>query len=82
MKCGVMVLNIIPENEVQMNMFDQKSRVKEKLILSAMDKINLQLGKGTVRMAVQRFDKRYRLKAEHLSKKYTTRLDEVLRIKI
>ena len=82
MKCGVMVLNIIPENEVQMNMFDQKSRVKEKLILSAMDKINSQLGKGTVRMAVQRFDKRYRLKAEHLSKKYTTRLDEVLRIKI
>lgn len=82
MKCGVMVLNIIPENEVQMNMFNQKSRAKEKIVLSAMDKINLQLGKGTVRMAVQRFDKRYRLKAEHLSRKYTTRLDEVLKIKI
>lgn len=82
MKCGVMVLNIIPEDEVQINMFDQKNREKERTILSAMDKINLHLGKGTVRMAVQRFDKRYRLKAEHLSKKYTTRLDEVLKIKI
>ena len=82
MKCGVMVLNIIPENEVQINMFDQKSRAKEKLLLSAMDKINLQMGKGRLRMAVQRFDKRYGLKAAYLSRKYTTRLEEVLTIKI
>ncbi|MEO6549675.1 MAG: DUF4113 domain-containing protein, partial [Ferruginibacter sp.] len=82
MKCGVMVLNIIPETEVQINMFDNKDRSKDKKVFSVMDSINTRLGKGTVRMAVQRFDKRYRLKAEHLSKKYTTRLTDVLRIKI
>ena len=82
MKAGVEVLDIIPENEFQMNMFDTKDRSKSKKVLEAMDKINLQFGKGAVRMAVQRFDDRYRLRADHLSKRYTTRLSEVLNVKI
>lgn len=82
MKCGVMVLDIIPESEVQMGMFDTRDRKRDKKVSSAMDKINATLGNGTVRMAVQRFDKRYRLRADHLSKKYTTRLSEVVKIKI
>jgi DNA polymerase V len=82
MKCGVMVLNIIPEAEVQMNLFDTKDRTKDKKALSAMDSINQLYGGGTVRMAVQRFDRRFRLRADHLSKRYTTRFNEVLNVKI
>ena len=82
MKVGVMVLDIIPECEVQINMFDTKDRTKDKRALDAMDKINRLYGTGTVRIAVQRFDKRFRLRADHLSKKYTTRLSEVVNIKI
>ena len=47
-----------------------------------MDSINALMGKDKVRMAVQRFDKRYKLRAEFLSKRYTTRLDEILNIQI
>ena len=82
MKVGVMVLDIIPECEVQINIFDTKDRTKDKRALDAMDKINRLYGTGTVRIAVQRFDKRFRLRADHLSKKYTTRLSEVVNIKI
>ena len=82
MKAGVMVLDIIPEAEVQLNMFDNKDRTKDKKALNAMDKINRIYGTGTVRMAVQRFDKRFHLRADHLSKKYTTRFSEVVNIKI
>ena len=82
MKVGVMVLDIVPEAEVQINMFDNKDRTKDKKALNAMDKINRAYGTGTVRMAVQRFDKRFHLRADHLSKKYTTRLSEVVNIKI
>ncbi len=82
MKCGVEVLDLIGENELQYNVFDVKDRVKTKKALKAMDSLNVLFGKGTVRMAVQRFDERYRLRADHLSRRYTTRLNEVLKIKI
>ena len=48
----------------------------------AMDAINAMMGKDMVRMAVQRFDKRYKLRAAHLSQRYTNRLDEILNIQI
>ncbi len=82
MKCGVIVLDVIPEKIVQVNMFDSKNRDKDKRALMAMDEVNILMGKNTVRMAVQRFDKRYKLRADHLSKKYTTRIDEILNIQI
>jgi DNA polymerase V len=81
-KCGVMVLDLIPENEVQRNMFDDRDRAKGKQIAGVMDALNGKMGKGTVRMAVQRFDKRYRLRAEKLSRKYTTDPNELLDVKI
>ena len=82
MKCGVLLLDVIPAHTVQVNMFDFADRQKDKKALLAMDSINALMGKDKVRMAVQRFDKRYKLRAAHLSKRYTTRLDEILNIQI
>ncbi len=82
MKCGVEVLDVIPEACLQLNMFDEKARHKSKKALAVMDVVNKQWGRGTMRMAVQRFDNRYRLRAEHLSKRFTTRIDEILKIHI
>jgi DNA polymerase V len=82
MKCGVMVLNLIPETRVQLSMFDKADRTKDKTLAKVMDKVNNVMGKDTIRMAVQRFDKRYRLRAERLSKKYTTNINEILKVKI
>ena len=82
MKCGVEVLDIIKEDELQFNLFDNKDRAKAKKALKVMDGLNVHFGKGTVRMAVQRFDERYKLRADHLSPRYTTRLNELLKIKI
>lgn len=82
MKCGVIVYNVIPETEVQINMFDTTNRAKDKTLAKVMDKVNNLMGKDTIRMAVQRFDRRYKLRAEHLSKKYTTNINEILKVKI
>ena len=82
MKCGVLLLDVIPAHTIQVNMFDVADRQKDKKALLAMDSINALMGKDKVRMAVQRFDKRYKLRAEFLSKRYTTRLDEILNIQI
>lgn len=82
MKFGVLLLDVIPAHTVQVNLFDVTDREKDKKALLAMDGINAVMGKDKVRMAVQRFDKRYKLRAAHLSKRYTTRLDEILNIQI
>ena len=43
--------------------------------------ISKSLGKEVVRMAVQGFDKKYRLKAEYLSPCYTTNIKHILKVK-
>jgi DNA polymerase V len=80
MKCGVEVTGIIPKEMIQAGMFDQSCRNRRQAAATAMDKINGLYGAGTVKMAVQRFDRRFRLKAAHLSKRYTTRLSEVVNV--
>ena len=82
MKCGVMVLDIIPKNAIQVNLFNTKDRQKDAKILTAMDAVNKIMGKDTVRMAVQRFERRYKLRADHLSQRYTTNIHEILKVHI
>lgn len=81
MKCGVMVLDIVPEEMLQANFFDTTDRKRNKTVMQALDKINHSLGKEIVRFAVQGFEKRYRLKQDYLSQRYTTNLNELLHIK-
>lgn len=80
MKCGVIVLELVPETQVQYNMFRDQDQ-KSKIAMKAMDKTNKLMGKNVVRFAVQGYENRYRLKAEHLSKKYTSDINQVLSIK-
>ncbi len=82
MKFGVMVLNLIPETQVQLNMFDTMDRTKDKKLAKVVDTVNNSMGKDTIRMVVQRFERRYKLRAERLSKKYTTNINEILKVKI
>jgi len=48
--------------------------------MQTIDNINSRLGKEIVRTAVQGFERKYRLKTEFLSQRYTTRMSEILKI--
>ncbi|RYY19847.1 MAG: Y-family DNA polymerase [Chitinophagaceae bacterium] len=80
MKCGVIVCDLLPEESIQRSMFDTSNKVKSKLAMTALDNINKSLGKEIVRFAVQGYEKKYRLKAAHLSKKYTTNFEQLLKV--
>jgi len=82
MKCGVIVNDLIPEDEIQHSMFDCANRPKDKIIMNALDSINKSLGKEIVRFAVQGFEKKFRLKSEWLSPSYTTNINHILKVKI
>jgi DNA polymerase V len=82
LKCGVIAVDIVPDEKVQASMFDPSDRKKNKTIMEAMDKVNKTLGKEIVRLSVQGFEKRYRLKTEYLSAHYTTDINQILKVKI
>lgn len=81
-KAGVIVMNIVPEAEVQQGLFDQRDRTGEKTITAAVDGINRSWGRDLVKYAVQGTGEQWKLRREHLSECYTTRLDQVKTVRI
>lgn len=81
-RCGVAVLDLVPEAVVQTNLFTGPASAKSRRLMEAMDNINQLIGKNTVRLAVQGYQQKHRLRASHLSPCYTTRVNEVCKINI
>jgi DNA polymerase V len=82
MKCGVTVMDLVPESVVQASFFDGADREKNGQVMRTVDKINQSLGKEIVRTAMQGFGRPYRLKTDYLSPRYTTRMSDILKIRI
>lgn len=76
-KAGVIVMDIIPEKQVQFGLFDNFNRSRDKKLMESFDEINTTYGTDLVRFAVQGYNKRWKLKQERLSPCYTTRLKDV-----
>jgi len=81
-KAGVIVGDIVPENSKQLSLFSNKDSFKVKSIMCAVDHINQKMGRNKIRLAVQGFDRKWRLKQEKLSPCYTTRFSDVLQVKV
>ena len=81
-KAGVIVWNIVPDSAIQTNLFDTIDREKQSRLAAAIDAINRKNGHNTIKVAVQgTTDKSWHLKCEHISKQYTTNLDDVITVK-
>jgi DNA polymerase V len=81
MKCGVTAMDLVPESSVQGSFFDKTDHEKNKRVMRTIDQINQSAGKEILRAATQGFDRKYRLKTDYLSPRYTTRMSEILKIK-
>jgi len=81
-KAGILVTEIVPETEVQQSLFDTVDRDKHAEIMKAMDTINARFGRETLRLAVQGYNPRWKLRQEKLSQCYTTRWNEIITVKI
>lgn len=80
-KVGIMVLDLVPEQTIQMSIFDVAGAKKEKAVMDAFDTINTKFGKGLVRYAVQGYSRKWKLRQQKLSPCYTTDIKQVLTIK-
>lgn len=81
LKAGVMLLDFVPETQVQLGLFDQRDRPKDQRLMQAIDKSNKTFGKDMIRYGTHGYGKKWKLRAEKLSPCYTTRLSDIMNVK-
>lgn len=81
-KTGCTAMELIPAADVQTNVFDTENRARNSQLMQVLDRVNRSFGKNTVRFALQGFSTRWKLRQLKLSPCYTTRIEEVLTVKI
>ena len=80
-KAGVILWQISPAHPRQQDLFDPIDRNKQKALMEAIDAINRKNGHGTIRQAVQGNGCRFDLKREYMSKRFTTDIHDILKVK-
>ncbi len=80
-KVAVIVTGLIPEQEVQLNLFTEWNGPKNNQLSDLMDRLNQYYGSGTIRLASEGFQKRWSMKRENVSPNYTTQWDDILRVR-
>lgn len=76
---GVIVSQLIPENEKQFDLFADENP-KHLQLMKAMDHLNKKMGQRKVKLGMQG-EKTWNMKQEKLSQKYTTQYDQILTIR-
>ena len=82
-KVGIMLMDIRPDNQVQQSLFDTNNELRSKMAtaLKVMDTLNQKNGRDTVRLAASGYERKWTMKQNFLSQKYTTDIREVMVVK-
>lgn len=76
-KAGVMLGEIVQEEGVQTDLFSQiQTSPKSTALMTAMDNINLKMGKESIKLASEGFKRPWKMKQENKSPSYTTRWED------
>ena len=77
-KAGVMLGNISPEGVGQRELFAEPiATLSNSKLMATLDRINLKMGKGTMKMASDGIEQSWQMKTESKSPAYTTRWSEL-----
>jgi DNA polymerase V len=79
-KAGVLCLGLVPDEEKQGALFqptDPEEEKKQKRLMAAVDALNLNYGRNTVRPATMGFTHPWKARAGRVSPHFTTRLEDL-----
>ena len=79
-RAGVIVTGLVPTDNHQLNLFNHESP-KHRPLMSALDKLNNKYGDYKLKLANQDLKRTWKMRQEHLSPKYTTNINEILKVK-
>ena len=80
-KAGVIVMELTPQSEKQLIIFTEENPKHQKL-MQVMDGLNKTIGQKKLKLACQDLGRTWKMKQERLSPRYTTRLDEIMIVKV
>ncbi|QEA38743.1 Y-family DNA polymerase [Pistricoccus aurantiacus] len=84
-KCGVGLLDLIDASNQQLGLLEaplgDSERLRRQRLMTAVDRLNREMGRGTVSLGLPRADSAWQLRCEHRSPRYTTRWEELPRAK-
>ncbi len=80
-KTGITALDITLENRKQIKIFEN-SDPKHKALMKVIDNINQTTGQQKIKLASQDLKRTWKMKQEKLSPCYTTRLSEIMSVKV
>lgn len=79
-KAGVIVTGIIPENQKQFHLFEEENPKHIKL-MQVIDQFHAKTGERKIRLGNQDLQHTWKMRQDHLSPKYTTDFNQLLKIK-
>ena len=80
-KAGVMLSELVPAKGVQIDLFSQSTTSpKSAALMTAMDSINKKMGKESIKLASEGFNRPWKMKQNSKSPSYTSKWDEVLKV--
>lgn len=79
-KAGVMLMDLVPAENTQFNLFTKINHSRDKKLMEAFDKINNSWGSQTIRSAASGFNKPWAMKRNSISPMYTTDWKDIIRV--
>ncbi len=83
-KCGVMLLDLVEADRHQLSLLAPRSEVergRSQRLMATVDRLNREMGRDTVRFGLPRRGTAWALRCERRTSRYTTRWDELMRVK-
>ena len=78
-KAGVIIMGITPASERQLSLFSEEDP-RHQLLMKTIDRLN-KVENGKVKFAGMDLGRTWKMKQERLSNRYTSRIDEIIKIK-
>jgi len=79
-KAGVIVTQIIPQNQKQLHLFEEENPKHQKL-MKVIDDLQKKTGERKIRLGNQDLQRTWKMKQNHLSQKYTTDFNQIMEVK-
>ncbi|CAL2107080.1 DNA polymerase V [Tenacibaculum sp. 190524A02b] len=79
-RAGVIVTGLVPNNNYQLHLFEKEPK-KHVHLMKAIDKVNKKYKSDKIKLARQDLKRTWKMKQEHLSPKYTTNINEIIKVK-
>lgn len=75
-KAGIMLTELMPQQQIQLNLFDRGNK-EDATLMTAMDNVNTRWGSNTLQFAAAGLNKKWAMTQAHKSPSYTTKWQDL-----